>query len=356
MKKTAIILAIISIFFILAPAAFSYVTFVANCDTTGAVTIYSTQNIRGRVFATKDRSTWFEVPGQWTDDLKFFHSEEMVLKDNFNYRLRVEAPGTFITDVYCPGYKFSCKALEVSIDRCYQRDNLFYAEFTAENHIGIHDLKYIFETEKRTFSRSPIIKDRAAENITIGLLEENSYQLVLDTSLEITNFAVTHEQCSKPQDRYFTYAESICNLTTCLQNSHCTQEEYCDTSKFLCLPLNCDVCEKIHNHSCIPKCDDSNPCTENICREGECTFRQRPGCRFGSQCLSLGEVREIEGDLKFCSISNNWEPQKPDGKYCEDDYECLGMCFENICSERVPRQSIIQAITSFFQSIISFFR
>ena len=72
----------------LIPSASAITLFVAKCYDDGSVTIYSTQNIDGKVYATKDRKTWFEVPGEWNKDLSVFKSEEMSLNDNFNYRLK----------------------------------------------------------------------------------------------------------------------------------------------------------------------------------------------------------------------------------------------------------------------------
>jgi len=95
MKKPVIILMIC---LALAPFANAITPFVAKCDDAGSVTIQSNQNIDGKVYGTKDRKTWFEVPGEWNDDLTVFRSEDMILNDNFNGIKK----GASCEEVVCP--------------------------------------------------------------------------------------------------------------------------------------------------------------------------------------------------------------------------------------------------------------
>jgi len=330
---------------------------VAKCDDSGAVIIYSDQNIDGKVYATKDRQTWFEVPGEWNNDLTIFKSEDMILNDNFNYRLKIDYPGfKDVVDTYCPGYKFSCKLLNISINSCYKRAGVFSADFSVVNHNGIYDLKYLFETDKdRLAIHSPLVYSKETENMTIGYLGDNRYLLNLKTNFEIKKFSITHDKCSGKNDRYYRYVEMYCNKTSCIANRDCKISEYCDNRDFLCKPLECNICEKISEHECIPKCDDSKPCTDDECFEGKCKFIERDGCELNDSCIPLGYVKTVNDVPCFCTSSNEWIPQKKDNESCSYDYECLNGCINNFCARQEKEtKGIIQRIIDFFTNLFGF--
>ncbi len=339
----------------LIPSASAVTLFVAKCYDDGSVTIYSTQNINGKVYATKDRKTWFEVSGEWNKDLSVFKSEEMSLNDNFNYRLKIDSPGVYVVDVYCPGYKFRCKELNISLNSCYKRAGVFSAIFNSVNHNGIYDLKYMFETDKgRLLVHSFLMHNKETENMTIGYLGNNKYLLNLKTKLNITKFSITHDKCSNKNDRYYKYAEMYCNKTSCIANRFCKVSEYCDNEDLLCKPVKCNICEKISNHSCISKCDDNKPCTKDECFEGKCKFTVVDGCELNDSCIPFGYVRTVNNVSCFCNSSNEWVPQKKDNESCSYDYECLNKCVNNVCfKQENEAKGIIQRIIAFFTGLFS---
>jgi len=352
MKKLVIVLIIC---FVLIPSVSAITPFIAKCDDSGAVTILSDQNIDGRVYGTKDRKTWFEVPGEWNDGLTIFKSEDMILNDNFNYRLKIDSPGVYIVDIYCPGYKFSCKELNISINTCYKRAGVFSADFNSVNHNGIYDLKYMFETNKgRLVIHGPSIHSKETENMTLGHLGDNRYLLNLKTELNIIKFSITHDKCSRKNDNYYRYVEMYCNKTSCIANRNCETNEYCDDD-FLCKPLKCNICEKISEHECIPKCDDNNQCTEDECFEGECKFTLMDGCELNDSCIPPGYVRTVNNISCFCSSSDEWVPQKKDNESCSYDHECLNNCVDMVCvKHETQAKGIIQRIIDFFSSLFGF--
>jgi hypothetical protein len=353
MRKLVIVLVIC---LVLIPSVSAITPFIAKCDDSGAVTIRSDQNIDGKVYGTKDRKTWFEVPGEWNDDLTIFKSEDMILNDNFKYRLKIDSPGVYIVDTYCPGYKFSCKELNISINSCYKRAGVFSADFSAVNHNGIYDLKYIFETDKGSLVvHGPSIHSKETEDMTIGYLGDNQYLLNLRTNFEIIKFSITHDKCSRKNDNYYKYVEMYCNKTSCIANKDCKVSEYCDKNDFLCKPLDCNICEKISEHECVPKCDDNKPCTEDGCFESKCEFTAIDGCEFNDSCIPQEYVKTVNNVLCFCSSFNEWVPQKKDNESCGYDYECLNDCIDNVCAKQEKEaKGIIQRIIDFFSSLFGF--
>ncbi len=353
MKKLVLILMMC---LVLASFVNAITPFVAKCDDAGSVTIRSNQNIDGKVYGTKDRKTWFEVPGEWNNDLTIFKSEDMLLNSNFNYRLKIDSPGVYTVDVYCPGYKFSCKELNISINSCYKRSSVFSADFNSVNHNGIYDLKYMFETDEGLLViHGPSIHSKETENMTIGNLGDNHYLLNLKTKLNITKFSITHDKCSRKNDNYYNYAEMHCNKTSCIADTGCKAGEYCDNRDFLCKPVECNICEKISEHKCVPKCNDNKPCTEDECSEGECKFTAIDGCKFNDSCIPQEYVRTVNNVLCFCSNSNEWVPQKKNNESCGYDYECLSSCVGNICAEQEKEaKGIIRRIIDFFTKLFGF--
>lgn len=338
------------------PVSYAYTFFVGDCDDTGSIRIYSTQNIDGEVYASKDRKTWFNVPGQWSDDLKFFDSEDMILNDNFKYGFIINYQNfKYSFDAYCPGYKFSCKELNLSIDNCYQRPGYFYAEFKALNHNGIYDLRYSFETDKDdVYTYSPLSKSTTLKHLTINNLGDGNYLLKLKTDLNIEKFSISHDKCYNKNDRYYTYVEKYCNRFFCVSDSNCSINEFCDKSNFLCKELDCSICETPFNHSCVEKCDDNNLCTTNECAEGECKFTVMNGCPSENQCLPYNSVDVINNVSSYCGIENEWIPQKKDGESCENDYECINECAEGVCAQSTQNKGFFQAIFDFFAGLFSF--
>jgi len=353
MKKLVIILMMCLAF---APFVNAITPFVAKCDDSGAVTIRSDQNIDGNVYGTKDRKTWFEVPGEWNDGLTIFRSEDMIFNDNFNYRLKIDSPGVYTVDVYCPGYKFSCKELNISINSCYKSGGVFSADFNSVNHNGIYDLKYMFETDKGLLViHGPSIHNKETENMTIGDFGDNHYLLNLKTKLNITKFSITHDKCSRKNDNYYNYVEMYCNKTFCLADRDCNFNEYCDNRDFLCKPVECNICEKISEHECVPKCDDNKPCTEDECSGGKCRFTAIDGCELNDSCIPQKNVRTVNNVSCFCTDANEWVPQKRDNESCGYDYECLNDCVNNMCfKQEKEAKGIIQRIIDFFTRLFGF--
>ncbi len=349
------LLVLVFTLFLLIPISSAYILFVGDCDDSGSIEIYSTQNIEGKVYASKDRKEWFHVPGEWTSDLKFFNSEDMVLNDNFRYGIKIEYGGfNHSFDTYCPGYKFSCKELEISTESCYQQFGYFYARFKSENHNGVYNLRYSFETDKNNiYTYGPLSKSTIIKNLTIKNLGDDNYLLKLKTDLNIERISISHDKCYNKNDKYYTYAEEYCNKSFCILDTDCGLDEYCDRNDFLCKKLECDICEIIVNHSCVEKCDDNNPCTTNECIEGQCKFTVIDGCPSDSQCFSYGDVKEINNVSSYCSANNQWMMQKQDNEICENSYECINSCINNICVE-LRQKNFFQRIISFFAGIFRF--
>ena len=96
---------------------------------------------KGKVYSkqkgTKD--PYISLPGKWQSHEvgeKTYHnffSEEAQFIVAKPTRFYIKIGSKSRRSVTCPTFKFSCKALNSTIDSCYKRDNTFFAKFLIYN-------------------------------------------------------------------------------------------------------------------------------------------------------------------------------------------------------------------------------
>ena len=65
----------------------------------------------------------------------------------------------------------------------------------------------------------------------------------------------------------------------CTTNENCSKTQYCKVSTKQCLELNCEECDRVENHTCVPTCDDSDICTVDFCSmDGVCGHNVTENC------------------------------------------------------------------------------
>lgn len=87
-------------------------------------------------------------------------------------------------------------------------------------------------------------------------------------------------------------------------------------------------------------CNDSKPCTENICSSfRECIFQKSNGCELNDECVPTGSFAEFDGNLFYCNSEFDWANRKPKDARCINNYECLSnVCKENSCTKPKKQQ------------------
>jgi len=327
---------------------------IKNCDSAGRLTIEKPTAKDSSVYAKGNQSEWFHVDGTWNQGV--FTSDDMIFLENRDYDVRIELPddgGHFLTSARCPGLTFSCKPLEIDIERCVTDGYRYYVYFYMNNS-EYSDLNYVVKTgDGKEFVKGPARTDPTMENFILSPLGYNHYLAGYRADTIIQTISITHELCDQKVEPYYTYVTMACMNKSCNRDDDCNSNEYC--AENLCEMLNCRQCENITNHKCKYMCDDDNPCTNDRCSFDTCTNTQEPGCQFLESCLSYGEEINYNELPSYCSKEGILS-KKEINNSCDQNYECLSgfcniRCSHNVTGIRVQKSSIFDKIVSFFLNL-----
>ena len=178
-----------------------------------------------------------------------FASEEGHARETGQYRVYItNSTGDSIhtTDVACPGLKFSCDLVNVTIDRCYNLPGTFYAIFGVEGmkqsdlkgarQLNItQDFNFTLTGEKLKRIRSTFPNGTRLEH-----LGGEKYSMELDVKFEVKNFTLGVKACQP--DHPFYYEGSWEKLE----------------------------CEPLPECYSDLECDDLNACTIDTCQKKMC--------------------------------------------------------------------------------------
>ena len=167
MKKegAALIIVFLTSLLVFAPDTFSQAAkpkVELSCYDTGEFHIRNLKD-RDKIYA-KVGNSWGPVSGEWKDyeDTKAFHSEEAVFLNPKKTTERIRV-GDMSYSVTCPGFVFSFKLVNISINACYKRNETFYGRFTAYSFR--YDKKNEFRFEQ-PFLLTYKVKDDAGKELT----------------------------------------------------------------------------------------------------------------------------------------------------------------------------------------------
>lgn len=232
------------------------------------------------------KSSYVEVRGGWKPSTKEgligkydFLSDEAIFIQGKKTRYYVKV-GKRRYSVTCPPFKFSCKAMNVSVNSCYNRNETFVTKFMVYN-IPLSKKKVLrfgnpfsltYTLAKKTGGNlvhapdmySNVFKDI---NMTVKKLSKgNKYTLRSDVNFSIRRFAMRYE-CRR--STFYEGAECT-EMPTCKSSWDCETDEYCNGG--ICDKLECEDCQYIKKHKCVDyECCDSDVCAEDeSCVENEC--------------------------------------------------------------------------------------
>ena len=290
-KKAIICLFVFSLIFLIPPVSEALKI---ECNDDGSVQIKGSIK-KGKVSAkqkgTKD--PYILLPGKWQSYdvgektyFNFFSEEaQFIVAKPTKFYIKVGSKSR--KSVTCPVFKFSCKALNSTVESCYKRGNKFFAKFLIYN-IPLRDkkhnfrfgnpfsLKYTLYSGRREITHSPTQYSPEFKDINMTLKKlkgRNKYTLSTDDiTQKIDRFSVSYK-CK----RSIFHASGICTeMPICRYDGDCMQDEFCKDS--ICEKLNCDDCQYIEGHECVDYeccensvCKKNEFCEENACRELNCS-------------------------------------------------------------------------------------
>ncbi len=203
--------------------------------------------------------------------------------------------------------------------------------------------------------------------------------------LNITiDFVCGDRLCSEFEDNKICCTDCNCTLAgdicignrcakleaECINNSDCNDsnpctENICDKSSYpsqcvykqitqcisndTCCPSQCDTpqdsdCALVDKCKEDSECDDKNPCTQDKCQGSpkRCDFLKEEGCPLNDKCIETGTI--FEG--KYCK--ENWTVQRGINSACENYYECnTGICKNGKCSLTTEKNYLLPILYTF---------
>lgn len=134
----------------------------------------------------------------------------------------------------------------------------------------------------------------------------------------------------------------VCPGINCISNSSCDPSQKCSAGK--CEYIACSACDVATNHRCSPKCDDSDPCTQDACGEnGNCLHVKAENCcGFDDQC----------NDNKNCTTDrcmNNKCVNEPAKCPKTLDPCVIGVCTDNGCAYTTDQKCQLRHKSVFFR-------
>ncbi len=325
-----------------------------TCNDAGAIRITGWSGGEETVTAKIGGST-VEVPGNWRkgeEKEKRFNSEEAVFLsiNKTSYSIKI---GSTSRTVQCPGFKFSCRIINVSPVACYKRNNTLIAKYNAHNLKISKNLSLRFEKPfmltykafegRKEHVHSPQITSPDFENIAFGLVrhkELNKYRLVWNTSINITRLAFQYKDCS--DEKYNFYKSVECNTNVyCDSDKECLDNEECFENS--CERIECGACEYIESHKCMSyeccsneECPESSYCSSNKCAGLSCAPDEIIANHECSKLSCTEDEQIIDG--KCVKLNCAEDEEAVNGKCIklncgDDEYLENHECKELICSE-----------------------
>ena len=290
-KKAIICLFAFSLIFLLSPASEALKI---KCNDDGSIQIKDSSK-RG-VVSAKQKGTddpYIKLPGRWT-------MKKVGKKTYYNFLSKeaqfiVGKPTKFYIktgrksrrSVTCPTFKFSCLALNSTVESCYKRNNTFVAKFLIYN-IPLRSkkqtfrfgspftLKYTLHTGTRKLTHSPTAYSPEFKDINMTLKKlkgRNKYTLsTYNVTQEIDRFSVSYH-CERS---IFHAGKECTEMPSCRYDGDCMQDEFCKDD--ICEKVDCDDCQYTEEHECVDyaccenvDCGNEEFCEENTCKELNCS-------------------------------------------------------------------------------------
>jgi len=181
--------------------------------------------------------------------VSMFASKEGYAKEPGQYRVYIlNSTGGVVhtTDMACPGLKFACDLVNITIDRCYNIDGTFRVIFGVEGMKqsdleGARELDLLKDFNYKLGGDYPhFIYTTFPKGAKLEHLGGNKYTLEVAVPFEVRNFTLETKDC-KPEHPF--YYEGAWETASCEPIPECRSSE---------------------------DCDDGNPCTLDKCVKGIC--------------------------------------------------------------------------------------
>ena len=226
-------------------------------------------------------------------------------------------------------------------------DSIFIKDSLTEGEGNAYEMEegsYILKVE--IISNEEEVKFRLNGEISETLTEGESYIFKDRSEVVVKEILISDD--SDDEVEYYFYGsgndpleidieEKDFDIDKCDFDKSCDEDE---NKESCCYDCGCDSGFKCTDNKCIKtegcnnnqECDDKNPCTEESCEQGKCTYETKEGCQLDNKCVEEGSAYKVDDTPSYCL--EGWHNQKEKDESCENNYECLSnKCKKDKCYE-----------------------
>ncbi len=177
-----------------------------QCNDKGVLSFQQAPPIKPVKVERVEGSYNLTVAGEW--DGTSFKSEEAEMMEAGEYIIRDSRNGD--KTVECPGLKFSCRLLNLSLTSCILDNNNLTADFSLQGPgTVIEDLEYKFTVlgSPRTLNYNQESRSAEVSGLKVNKVGIFNYTLTLENSPAVHMLQVSHPECV---GKYYVYSKMRC--------------------------------------------------------------------------------------------------------------------------------------------------
>jgi len=186
-------------------------------------------------------------------------------------------------EIICKDTAFKCGLVNLNIDKCYtvnKRTFVYFSGLGGEQYNALNlpaDMTY-------KLIGNTIYDNVPPENVEFKALGNDKYLMTYPNNGSTSWVWMQLARCNSTRFNLTGKTSKCSDASLCRDDNECSDYEFCNNMGF-CEGLVCSNCEKTSQHKCISRCDDNNPCTNDICENGNCRYvKNNNCCYYDSDC------------------------------------------------------------------------
>jgi len=179
-----------------------------KCDSTGQLQFFQKPILNPVQVVSKNSGVLMTVAGKWEGTT--FTSEEAIFREEGEYEVLDAQNGN--KTVTCPGFTFSCKIVNLNVEKCVRKGNRWEVYFTADN-VNIDDLKFEFERKNKGKKAGLLSYAKNSHSVELkslkwrSLTPQGRHVLEVDFWDDLEMVQVSHPGCV---GQHYVYSKAKC--------------------------------------------------------------------------------------------------------------------------------------------------
>ena len=179
-----------------------------KCDSTGQLQFFQKPILNPVQVVSKNSGVLMTVAGKWEGTT--FTSDEAIFREEGEYEVLDAQNGN--KKVTCPGFTFSCKIVNLDVQKCVRKGNMWEVYFTADN-VNIDDLKFEFERKNKGKKAGLLSYAKNSHSVELkslkwrSLTPQGRHVLEVDFWDDLEMVQVSHPGCV---GQHYVYSKAKC--------------------------------------------------------------------------------------------------------------------------------------------------